>query len=58
MNEEEIEELKDINRLRRRFQNTMPNFLKGGNWNLVLLTEFPWWSSAEDERERGCRLMI
>lgn len=34
MNEEEIEELRDIDRLRRRFPNNYPfYFLKGGNWN-------------------------
>lgn len=34
MNEEEIEELRDIDRLRRRFQNNYPfHVLQGGNWD-------------------------
>lgn len=49
MNEEEIEERKDIDRLRKRFQNSMPNFLKGGNW----MGEGLWW--ARDERKIAIR---
>ena len=42
MNEEEIEEIKDLDRV-IRFPNTMPNFLKGGNWTRILMTDSPWW---------------
>ena len=50
------EEDEGIERLRRRFPNTMPDFLKGGNWTRLQMTDSPWWSG--DECEKGRRLMI
>ena len=43
MNEED----EGIDRLRRRFPNTMPTFLKGGNWSYLLATDRPWWPEED-----------
>jgi len=40
MDEEEIER-KEIDRLRRRFANNFPNFLKGGYYNSPWMMEDP-----------------